>query len=95
MDWLEQELQQALSRKEPPDGFAERVDVAASRPWAGREAYPTRWLAIAASVVVLIGGAMTYRHHQGEVAKQQVMTAMRITAVKLNHIQARVLEVRQ
>jgi hypothetical protein len=89
---LEQELQQALSRKDPPPGFAERVEAAAARP---RPVAPVRWLALAASVVLLIGGAAAYRQHQGQVAKQQLMTAMKITAVKLNHIQTRVWEVRQ
>jgi hypothetical protein len=50
---------------------------------------------MAASLVLVAGGAAAYRHHQGEVAKQQVMTAMKITAAKLNHIQTRVWEVRQ
>ena len=118
MDRLEQELLQALTRKDPSPGFAERVIAAAatnrvavspasdvgqalspvhqdfaSRVQAARStARP--WLAVAATVVLMLGGGIGWRRHQGAIAKQQVMTAMRITAVQLNHIQTRVREVR-
>lgn len=97
MDRLEQDLYSALSRKDPPAGFADRI-VEAGKRSRDREVSttaPVRWLALAASVVLLVGGGAAYRRHQGEVAKEQLMTAMRITAVKLNHIQAHVREVRQ
>ena len=90
MDWLEQELKQALARKEPPAGFPERVSRAAKRP---RFAVP-RWIAAAAALVVVTGGSLAWREHQGRLAKEQVMTAMRVTSAKLKHIQGRVREVR-
>jgi hypothetical protein len=93
MDRLEESLKNALARKEPPDGFAQRVAMrAAARPasWA-----PQRWIAAAAVVVMAVGGGMAYRQRQGEMAKEQVMQAMKITAVKLHRIQAHVQEVRQ
>ena len=91
MDWLEQELKQALARKEPRPDFAARVHAAA-RPkpvFAMR-----RWMAAAATLLVLTGGGLAYRRHQGMAAKDRVMLAMRITAGKLNHIQTRMREVR-
>jgi len=91
MDWLEQELKQALARKEPPSGFPERVRQAVKRP---RFILP-RWMAAAAALVVVTGGSLAWREHEGRVAKEQVMTAMRITSAKLKHIQAHVREVRQ
>jgi hypothetical protein len=91
MDWLEQELRQALERKEPSPGFAARV-AAASRP--RRPFLAARWLGVAASVVVIFGGGLAYRHHEGVVAKERVMLAMRITAGKLNRIETRVKEMR-
>jgi hypothetical protein len=91
MDWLEQELRQALERKEPSPGFAARV-AAATRPW--RPFLAARWLGVAASVVVIFGGGLAYRHHEGVVAKERVMLAMRITAGKLNRIETRVKEMR-
>ena len=91
---LEEQLKQALAREAAPDGFAERV---AARAGAGRvsTSFAPRWAAAAAILVLLVGSGVAYRRHQGEVAKQQVMTAMKITAVRLHRIQSHVLEVRQ
>ncbi len=94
MDRLEESLKLALARKEPPDGFARKVARRADAPrrssWA-----PQRWVATAAVVMMAVGGGVAYRRHQGEMAKEQVMQAMKITAVKLHRIQAHVQEVRQ
>ena len=91
MDWLEQELKQALARKDPAPGFAERVSRAV---WRKRWAAP-RWMAAAAAVLVIATtGSLVWREHQGRVAKEQLMTAMRITSAKLKHIQGHVREVR-
>jgi hypothetical protein len=92
MDSFEEQLKQALARKEPPAGFAARVSAAASRRWTVREFYPGM---AAALVLVMLGSGLAWRQHEGELAKERVMTAMRITAVKLNRIQAHVREVRQ
>jgi hypothetical protein len=55
-----------------------------------------RWLPVAAAVLVTAGsGAVAWRRHEGMVAKDQVMLAMRITAGKLNHIQTHMKEARQ
>jgi hypothetical protein len=88
MDPLEQQLKEALARADAPPGFAARVSAAA-RPPAWRSP------ALAAGLVLLaIGGSTAWRRHQGEVAKEQVMAAMRITAGKLNRIQSHIREVR-
>jgi hypothetical protein len=91
MDWLEEELKRALARQEPAPGFAARG--AARRNAAGVPA--RRWLAVAASVVVLAGGGMGYRWHQGVQAKEQVMAALRLAGGKLNRVQSQVREVGQ
>jgi len=96
MDWLEQELREALNRKDPAPDFAERVRwnlrVQEHRPAHGLQF----WLATAAAFVIVAGaGGMGYRQHQGEVARQQVMQAFRIAGSNLNHIQAQVREVRR
>jgi hypothetical protein len=90
MDWLEEELKAALARKDPSPGFAARVEMAARRRpfFAG-----ARWMAAAAALVVIAGGSLAWRRHQGMVAKEQVMLAVRITAGKLHQIQTRVREV--
>ena len=91
MDWLEQELRQALERKEPSPEFAARVRAAARR--RSVLAMP-RWLPAAAAIVVMVGGGAVYREYQGRAAKQRVMEAMRITAGSLNRIQAQIKQVR-
>jgi hypothetical protein len=88
MDPLEQELKQALARKAPPTGFAERI-AARTR----RRATP-RWLTTAAAMLIIAGGAGAWRYRQGIQAKEQVMLAMRVTAEQLNQIQLRVKEAR-
>jgi hypothetical protein len=88
MDPLEQQLKQALLRIEPPAGFAARVGAAA-RPPAWRSP------ALAAGLMLLaVGGGVAWRRHQGGVAREQVMTAIRITAGKLNRIQTHIRETR-
>jgi hypothetical protein len=88
MDPLEQQLQEALARIDAPAGFAARVSAAARPPvW--------RSPALAAGLMLLaVGGGFAWREHQGQVAKEQVMTAMRITAGKLNRIQSQIREVK-
>jgi hypothetical protein len=90
MDRLEQELKAALSRKDPPAGFAERV-VRASKPV---HQWP-RWLAAAAAGIMIAAAGVGYREYRGEIAKEQVMQAMKIAATKVNRIQNRVREAGQ
>jgi hypothetical protein len=94
MDWLEEELKNALNRKEPSEGFDARVAAAASRPKVVVMP-PRRWLAAAAAVIVLAGAGEGYRWHRGQVAKDQVMLAMRITGAKLNRVQQQISGERQ
>lgn len=92
MDWLEQELKRALERKEPTADFSARVSAAARR----RPRFAVRrWIAMAASVVMLAGGGAGYRWYEGVHAKNEVLTAMRLAAGKLNQVQTHVLEVTQ
>ena len=93
MDWLEQELKQTLARKPAPPGLEEKI-LRRSRP--ERRPLFRRWLAAAAAFVALTTGSLVeYRQYRGEQAKRQLITAMKITAVKLNRIQTRLQEVRQ
>jgi hypothetical protein len=90
MDWLEQELKEALQRKAPPPEFAERVQRAARGDGFRQAMWPRRWLAAAAAILVIAGAGYGYRRHQGNVARQQVMLAFRIAGAQANHIQAHV-----
>jgi len=93
MDWLEEELKSALSRKEPSEGFDARVTAAAQKRKV--TPMPRSWLAAAATVVVLAGAGEGYRWHQGQLAKDQVMLAMRIAGGKLNRVQTQIAGDRQ
>jgi hypothetical protein len=93
MDKLEEQLKQALTRQDPPAGFADRVAAACPAERAAPIRF-TGYRAFAAGLLLLFAGGAAYRRHEGEAAKQQVITALRITAGKLGRIQARVREVR-
>uniref|UniRef100_Q020Z6 Uncharacterized protein n=1 Tax=Solibacter usitatus (strain Ellin6076) TaxID=234267 RepID=Q020Z6_SOLUE len=88
MDWLEQELKQALARQEPDPGFDDRVRRRQVRvmPRAIE-----RWAAIAAMLVVGVAAGEGYRWHRGQVAKEQVMMAMRIAGDRLNRVQVQLV----
>lgn len=92
MDWLEEELKQALGRKMPSADFARRVTASsmhprpAPRPWCAKP-----WLAAAAAVLLMAGGAAEYRQYRGRQAKERVLLALRITSGTLTRIQARAL----
>jgi hypothetical protein len=88
MDWLEQDLRDALAREEPPADFASRVVRRAERPVYR---FP-RWLAAAAAVIVLAGAGLGYRQYRGEMAKEQLLQAFKIASVKVNRIQTQVQE---
>ena len=90
MDWLEQELKQALERKEPRADFDARVNARVNDRPPGLSRYVPRWLAAAAVLVIMTSAGAGYRWHQGQVAKDQVMLAMRIAGGKLSRVQARV-----
>lgn len=90
MDWLEQELKEALGRKDPAPDFAERVRRKTRGDGFRTALWPQRWLTAAATLLVLAGGGLGYREYQGRMAKEQVMLAFRIAGAKVNYIQAQV-----
>jgi hypothetical protein len=102
---LDNELHAALRRKEPPDGFRERVLAAISGGQAlmpvppertGMSAYPPQrraWRAVAAAVLLaaLAGGGEAVRIVR---AKQQMLTALHITSAKLRDARNHVISTR-
>lgn len=96
MDWLDQELKHALRREEPSPDFAARVLRSAAGTARHRSRWPVlwrRWLAVAAALLVICGAGIGYRRHQGAVARQQVMFAVKFAGAKMIFIQTRVREV--
>jgi hypothetical protein len=101
---LEHELKQALKRKNPPQGFEDKVlkkiasretvesPVAAS-PWARRA------LALAASLVIVFGGAYYLSQQerqqqlQTERAARDVVLALQIASEKVSAVQVKVQEI--
>jgi hypothetical protein len=94
---LDHELRRLLSRKEPPDGFAERV-LRRAQPAEQRSALPAprrhfvRW-AMAAALVAAVTGGMEYRERRqraaGEAARAQVVQALQIAGSKLQLVQTK------
>lgn len=96
MDEFEQELRQAFVRRPAPPSLkrklmARRADQRRTRQ---RQSHIQIWQRLAASLllVALLGGAAQWLRHdrqqrrQGEAARQQVLTALRITGHALDHM---------
>ena len=93
---FEQRLHRAMQRREAPIGLKQRV---LARARERRQAQRGRWWMlqrVAASVVLAAacGGFALYHQHEeeqrkGEEARQQVLTAMRITNRTLDRVSTR------
>lgn len=106
---LEQQLRNALQRKDAPDWFEAKVLAAAAREqqtprnffqklFAGPR---LRW-ASAVAVVALAVSGVTWQHERavkeraaGEAAKTRLELALRITSTKLHKIEQKLNEVAQ
>jgi hypothetical protein len=99
MTEFEERLRGAMRRQAAPVGLKTRV-LAQSRERRreARRSWLWMWQRVTAVLVVAaaVGGAVEYRHveevRKGEEARQQVMTALRITGKTLNRVQARLAE---
>jgi hypothetical protein len=93
MKELEQELQQALERQPAPAGLKHKI-MERRRPAQWRIGYALAWQRMAASLALAatLAGAAGWVWHEreerrrGEAARQQVLTALRITGHALNHV---------
>ena len=99
MDEFETKLRQTLERRPAPPGLKQRILDERSRRRRvrlhGRSVFMQR---LVASLVLAAaaGGAIVWRHVQeqrkGQAARQQVLTALRITARALDQVQARLAD---
>lgn len=92
MNDFEDRLREALQRREPPSGFAERV---IARVPARRAPVWTRWRSMAAiaAVLLVMFSALLYERHRAEraeAANRQLMYALRLAAEKIQRVQNRV-----
>ncbi|HEY3739810.1 MAG TPA: hypothetical protein VGL53_08195 [Bryobacteraceae bacterium] len=88
---FEQELKNALTRKEPAKWFAERVirqvEPLGQRPRPSARLRQWASLAVAASLMCGVFGVVRYEEYRkGQQAKQQLMLALRITARTLDNV---------
>jgi hypothetical protein len=104
-DDFEQELRQALERRPAPPGLKrkimERRAARHTRPtWFGLPLAGT-WMKLAATLVIVavLGGVgvewrakRVEEQRRGEAARQQVLTALRITGHALDKVQTRLTE---
>ena len=90
MSRLDDELRIALQRTDPPPGFAARVlaqaEIRSSR---------CRWWTAAIAAALLLAGGLEFERErriraQGELAKQQVLLALRITGSKLQFVKEKI-----
>ncbi len=97
-DQFERELKQALERRPAPPGLKTRIMAARrERRQETLHSHSLLWMRLAATllIVALIGGAVRWDYQRiqerrrGEQARQQVLTALRITSHALDLVQQR------
>lgn len=99
MEPFEELLKQTLERKEPSDGFTERVLAQArkldSRP--RRRFFLPFWFAPALAVLLVLAATLGYQRHrerqEGERASEQLVVALRLTGMKLHQIRNKVAQI--
>jgi hypothetical protein len=96
MDEFEKELSEAMTRRPAPPGLKGRILAErAQRVAAERNGRSVMWMRLAASVAIaaMLSGAGVWQwrrveeHRRGEEARQQVMTALGVTARALDKVQ--------
>ena len=83
---FEDQIRNALARKQPPDGFALRVRSRMKRrsPW-------NSWAAGLVAASLLFGAFGIWREHErGQAAKAKLLQALQITSSKLQRIHKKV-----
>ena len=88
---FEDELKSALRREDPSPDFPARVLArVAATPVRRVTRSRIRWVAAVAAALLLAAGGLEYRDYRGELAKDQVLLAVRIAGSKLNKAQKKV-----
>jgi anti-sigma-K factor RskA len=107
MTEFEQQLKQAMARRDPPPGFVSRVLARAAQEesWGAatrgtgwwKRAVAWRLAAALTCISLAVSAGWMYRQHEreirGEAAKKQLLLAVRIAGTKLQHAHRRILQV--
>ena len=83
---LEDQIRHALKRVPAPTGLEQKIlDEVKSGPPARKVRKGSLWLAAAAGLLLIAtAGFLAYRDHQAEIAKNQLIFALRLTSQKLD-----------
>jgi hypothetical protein len=98
MQEFERDLRLAMRRHEAPMGLKSRVLAQARERRRAKHGMIWVWQRVTAVLVLAaaVGGVVEYRHveevRKGEEAKQQVLTALRITSKTLDRVQTRLAD---
>lgn len=89
MNHFEEKLSASLQRKEPSEGFAERVMARLPKESRWKGWRPRRWLAAAALLLVTSSSLLYWQRErrmqaEGEQARAELVQALRISSEKLN-----------
>ena len=94
---FEDELRSALVRRDPPAGFEERVLAKINRT-ESRPARPRWWLAVAAAIILMSGGALEYQRRESKAAEKaghDLLRALHVVNSELEEVRQRVTEIRR
>ena len=97
---FERKLRMAIVRREAPLGLKSRVLAQARERRQAQRGRLWIWQRVAATLVVaaVLGGFVEYRHieeqRKGEAAREQVLTALRITSKTMNRVQEKLADER-
>ena len=95
---FERKLRMAIARREAPLGLKSRVLAQVRERRQARHGRLWMWQRVAATLVVaaVLGGFAEYRHieerRKGEAAREQVLTALRITSRTMGRVQERLVD---
>ena len=102
---FEEQLKEALTRREPSEGFTDRVlertiqrtrNQAVARSSGFQRAWTWRLAPAMLAVFLAIWGAIYHQHQQrlrGEAAKEKLLTAVRIAGSKLHETRRHLIEI--
>jgi hypothetical protein len=99
MDDFEEQIKNALARKEPSPFFEARVQGAAKRQATERRASARMWWASAVAALLLVSAGLSWQYQlreqaredaAGREAKARLELALKITSVKLQQISQKV-----